>query len=324
MKDYLYVFLHAPKTAGTTFNVHAEKNLSDEVALNYTNFDPQLNQNFKSQDYLDFKGIKNRVNKSLKALNDKDKEKYILFYNTHFAYYGVHKLFNKHGRYFTFVRNPARRVLSLYNYLSTLYLLEDDKGKKKRMYKDSLLVDGKYPKFEEWFSNKYGSGEMTLITMPMYKYFQLTGVLDKGKPTLAKIKSMYKKIFFVGTAKTFDEDSLYLYHLLGFDKFFFSQNKSIKYANQDEEQIQKAISKKFRPSLDIFEIGREENYKFRKSHPEFGDIVSEYKKKKFVKMPYTQLRYDPRGTLGLASSSLRKNVPYYSETLNYIKHNILK
>ena len=142
---YLYIFLHVPKTAGTTLNFHALKNLSAEEVLDLTSLKPDLNTNKYMKNLYKPGFVKKSVDMIIESISGKALDKKILICDSHFAYYGIHKYFNREPRYFTFVRNPAARVISIYNYLSTLYNLEDRHGKDKKIYHRLLLVDCKYP-----------------------------------------------------------------------------------------------------------------------------------------------------------------------------------
>jgi len=92
MKDYLYIFLHLPKTGGTTFSQHIENNLK--------------NKEIFSTSRLRYDLVDSKI--------DKNKIKVVL---GHASYYGIHKLFpNKIPRYIVFLRDPAERLVSSYNF----------------------------------------------------------------------------------------------------------------------------------------------------------------------------------------------------------------
>lgn len=325
MDKYLYIFLHIPKTAGTTFNFHALKNLPEEEGIDLDRIDPALNKNIYRRINFNKTNIKKYADRAIKKIPKKDRKNVRLIYDSHFAYYGIHKHFLREPRYFTFIRNPITRTISTFNYLSTLYYLEDGKGKDKKLYQTLLLVKGRYPSFEEWYSDKFDKYNWTMLTMPTYRILQSIGMLEKGKISMRSVKKMFNKLYFVGTTQSFDDDVLFLYDALGFNKFFASQNTSIKYFEPDDiDNYKRMMLKKNKPSFEIYEMAKEFNSDFKRKHKEYKNVVEQMKDKRKIMMPITQVVYDPRGTLGLASSTLRKKVPYYSETLNYIKHNVLK
>ncbi len=55
---------------------------------------------------------------------------------------------------------------------------------------------------------------------------------------------------------------------------------------------------------------------------DFSQVVKKVKQERTLKLPLTQVIYDPRGVVSYLSTNLRKNVPYYGEILNYMKHNL--
>ena len=89
---YLYIFLHVPKTGGTTFSNHIEHSLKRSEIF--------------STSKLRYDHITSRV--------DKEKVKVVI---GHASYYGIHKLFpGKVPRYILFLRDPAERIVSSYNF----------------------------------------------------------------------------------------------------------------------------------------------------------------------------------------------------------------
>ncbi len=94
-KKDLIIFLHIPKTGGTTLN--------SIFTRQYTV------KEFHNHDLFDRKVI------PLSELNEEHKIRINAVSGHHF--YGVHEFFNKPYRYFTMLRHPVDRVLSLYYYL---------------------------------------------------------------------------------------------------------------------------------------------------------------------------------------------------------------
>ena len=94
-KKDLTIFLHIPKTGGTTLN--------SIFTREYTV------KEFHNHDLFDRKVI------PFSELNEDHKRRINAISGHHF--YGVHEFFNKPYRYFTMLRHPVDRVLSLYYYL---------------------------------------------------------------------------------------------------------------------------------------------------------------------------------------------------------------
>ena len=91
-KKILWIFLHLPKTGGTTFSEH-------------------IINNFKPEEILSTSELRyDSINPEIK----KDKIKFIL---GHASYYGIHKMFpGRVPRYIVFLREPAERFVSGYNF----------------------------------------------------------------------------------------------------------------------------------------------------------------------------------------------------------------
>ena len=94
-KKDLTIFLHIPKTGGTTLN--------SIFTRQYTV------KEFHNHDLFDRKVI------PFSELNEDQKRRINAISGHHF--YGVHEFFNKPYLYFTMLRHPVDRVLSLYYYL---------------------------------------------------------------------------------------------------------------------------------------------------------------------------------------------------------------
>ncbi|MEH7164121.1 sulfotransferase family 2 domain-containing protein [Priestia megaterium] len=97
MGKKLIIFIHIPKTGGTTLNEifkrsYAENEIYDHVPLE-------------------------AMSKHFSQLKEEDK-KVIKAISGHHSY-GIHDLFSKPYTYFTMMRNPVERVISLYYFLKT-------------------------------------------------------------------------------------------------------------------------------------------------------------------------------------------------------------
>ncbi|WP_193224500.1 sulfotransferase family 2 domain-containing protein [Bacillus sp. B1-b2] len=91
----LTIFLHVPKTGGTTLNSIFIRQYQESAFHNHDTYDRQIIP--------------------LSELNQEQKAFIRAVAGHH--YYGVHELFNKSFQYFTMLRHPVDRVLSLYFYL---------------------------------------------------------------------------------------------------------------------------------------------------------------------------------------------------------------
>jgi hypothetical protein len=99
----LFIFLHLPKTGGTTLNVHLAKNLKfDEEYVHIGNWGNEYRKNNGLEDW--FK----------RPQKEKNKAKFIA---GHGVYYGIHKhVRNVDAYYISIIRDPMKRFLSGYHF----------------------------------------------------------------------------------------------------------------------------------------------------------------------------------------------------------------
>ena len=157
-KDYLYIFIHIPKTGGTTIKENIKANLGkDEFISLYWDEKPSdlrliseetikklypLKEEILAKISIELSSKKNIFNskeeakKYITSLSEKEKEKIKVIIGHHMPY-GIHKYFNKKPRYITFLRNPIDRRISEYNY------------KRSILEKNTDILKNKIPKLKE-------------------------------------------------------------------------------------------------------------------------------------------------------------------------------
>jgi Sulfotransferase family len=96
MEKKLIIFMHIPKTGGTTLNDIFKKSYAENEIYDHVPLEAMRNH---------FSQLK-EDKKVIKAIS-----------GHHF--YGIHDLFSKPYTYFTMMRNPIERVISLYYFLKT-------------------------------------------------------------------------------------------------------------------------------------------------------------------------------------------------------------
>lgn len=311
-KNALYIFLHMPKCAGSTFRCHIEQNFKKEEIIefyNRPNYDP-INK------ILDLPNYRKRVEVYLSSLTKEQIDKIKVIYE-HWVPYGIHKFFNKTPRYITFLRNPVERVISDYNSLTTRYF---DKSLKDKIARDFLLIDGKVPTFEQWLEIKY-------IPNGMIKLLKANSFIEDNYEGDNKeiLKKTLNKFYFIGITENYDEDALFLYHELGMNKFYDNQNISKKYfVPKDYEKTKKMILSKNILDQELYDCAVEINRKFKESNKDYHRVVIYMKIKRTLILPFTNWADTFLPFIYKTSAKLRRRSKSYSRFIDFIKVHKMK
>ena len=99
---YVYVFLHFPKTGGTTIIRHLRRHLAwDEEFIHLGGWGNNYRLRHKRVDFLE------------RTPEDRHRARILA---GHQARFGIHEYVGRKPRYFTILRDPAERILSAYNF----------------------------------------------------------------------------------------------------------------------------------------------------------------------------------------------------------------
>jgi hypothetical protein len=206
MKDnILWIFLHPIRTGGNTLIEYIRKQTpEDEIALTSE--------------------IRYKLNS--KKLN-KDKVRFML---GHATYYGIHKLApDKEPRYFVFLRDPAKRVISYYN--AKMQEVKDkipfDIWYKNQMKNDLInFLDLKYkgsessrihtPKIFMPFIRKLNYKTFSFLQNIASHLLKIRGNREKEK--LENAKKLLDLCWFVGIVENSKEDFEFLFKEMGLKK----------------------------------------------------------------------------------------------------------
>lgn len=298
---YIYAFLHIPKTAGTTFKYHIVKYLKKEEHL-YLGADSLGLWNKKRGTNL--KDAKKAVIKKLKNTKNLDRLRII---HGHMVVYGLHNYLPKPVRYFTFVREPVQRTISMYNHYREQYESLGENKEKDNDY--NILVDGKIPSFSTWLDKKYNP-QNNYKFLTMYQKFILNGFLRENGNIDKEIEKAITKFWFIGIVKNFDEESLYLYKKIGINAFFTNQNISKKYFKLSESpEIVGKIIERNKKDILIYERFKTFHDKNLGKQPNYYDIVRNMRIKKKLILPFTQAYYAPKDAMSMV----------FNKTLNLFK-----
>jgi hypothetical protein len=152
----LFIFVHLHKTAGTSLQKHVKHNLGPDGQLliepDMLGVDPHKPQDVDA-------ALQTFFEKNAAELAAQDT--HLKFVQSHLLTPTIGPLLKQHlptpRRHFTFtiLREPAKRILSLYNYYAGWYATGDAEERAKPFYKKLLLVDGKLPDFETWYERRF-------------------------------------------------------------------------------------------------------------------------------------------------------------------------
>jgi len=271
---------------------HVAKNFKKEEILEISSKALNLSEKFDKRTYE--REIKNFLkNKTHKQLNK------IKFVHGHAIPYGIHKYFKKEARYITFIRNPVRRIPSIYNYFYTLFERKKDKELEKRLNRVFLVKD-EIPEFETWYNAKFRRKSKDIAFMSTYHLLSELGYIKKTDKTASQIQKSLNKFYFIGITKNFKTDSLFLYQKFGINKYFLSENVSKRYIDyQKNQKLLKLISKDNPISMEIFYAAIRFNQDFINKNPDFLKIVRKERIKRTLFLPFTQAIFEPGRLLQL-------------------------
>jgi len=166
--NIVWVFHHLPKTGGTTLILHLYKHF--EWDIDYLHIGPFGNY---------YRVKHHRLNLFERPLAERKKIKAIAGPR---VFDGIHKFVpNKEPRYFVFVRCPAKRLESMYNF---------------HINKKSITPD---VTFNEWYKTRHQNGIMTWLNVKLFN-------LMPKQSTLENVVDFLDKCWFVGITENLKED----------------------------------------------------------------------------------------------------------------------
>jgi len=301
MDDFIYAQLHIPKTAGYTFRYHVQKNLKEEqqLLLDYAPLGLDI-----YNPPLDYEIYKQYCWRYLSSLSKSRKRK-IRVIHGHLVHYGVDEFFEKPIRYFTYIRNPIDRTLSVYKYLCFLYKHDGDKDDKVQYFRRTLLLNNNIPNFDVWLMKKYQSVSIK-GHLSMYGHLKFNGYIDNSI-SKESIKKALDKFYFIGLSENFSKEILFFYDKLGMHKYFIDQNISEKNYDNSIKMVNKGEILK-RNTLDnlIYEYGKTLNVRYKNENKYFLERIKRKSLERKIMLPLTQLVFASRQTMIRVSKRIFK------------------
>lgn len=227
-KQELFIFVHVPRTAGTTFVRQVEANYKKDELLRLYNKELGLdsNKSYRHEDYLKL------VEKKIKKLGKKKKKIKVIY--GHRVPCGIHRYFkNREPYYITFLRDPLKRVKSLYNLWYHSYLNLPNQETKKNKFKYGFLVNKNIPDFTTWLESKINLDKMDNIGITQVTFFEKLGYFDNKNINIINLQNKFKH---VGFTEDYFRSYIYLSKIIRLNKYSMSENISRRtYVNDIEK-----------------------------------------------------------------------------------------
>lgn len=239
--EYIYLYQHVPKCAGTSVLRSLRQLKKASLILG-----------FKCKTKAE---VLERANRELKI-----NPNYLRAIAGHRVYYGLHELSSAPPRYFTFLRHPVKRIISLYNYMVDIALDVNHIHHKRNvqiMFKD----DGKLLSFREWFAPKDFNENNHILR---FFYHAMEGDLIPGAKIdtiseyhVERAQEFLHKCWFIGFTETFADDIRFVCSAIGVSspKKKFNQSKKHFTLEQDPE-VESLILEKNILDLQIYEYAK--------------------------------------------------------------------
>jgi len=240
-KDYIYIFIHIPKCAGSSINSHISSRYSqnERLRLNHKTFGINIEKSSKMS--------KERVAHLVKSMSANQRDS-IRIINGHLAYFGIHELFsNKIPRYFTFIRNPVTRTISHYNFFRS-------ESPARQKFCKVMKNDGGIVPFEEWLETAvHASNYMVRFCSQSYAGENLHDLdFIVNKEHLEQTKNLLNKLWFVGLTES-RSDMEFIYNRLGVNFYISNKNISKKYFQpQDYEKTKSLVLSKNQLDMKLY------------------------------------------------------------------------
>ncbi len=222
----LVVFLHIPKTAGTTLKVTLQNNYPGKRMIWLKTAPPP------------------HEDQILEAMRNSSKGLQLIAGHTR---YGVHEIIATNAAYFTFLRHPFSRIFSFYHYILTTA---------HHPYHETLTKSG--GTFLDFLNNPDSPEVLNQQTRLIAGCG--TAPHETGRKELELAKThLREKFFMVGLQEQFDESMALLKLTLGLkDVAYMTQkvNKSKPVLSLDED-VKEAIKRTNALDLELYEYGKE-------------------------------------------------------------------
>jgi hypothetical protein len=302
--------MHLHKVGGSSLRKLIEINSSHIKPINVTKTSADLKFKKKHVSYY------LRKYRDLFEIRGNDKTNKLKFIYGHSVFWGIHEQIDQEVRYILLLRNPEKRAVSLYNFYLTNYFKQLRVGADTSEVSTKLLKGTEVPDFYSWLKNKYA--KISTGTETVTQHLMKQGFLkDNSRKSM---EEMLDKFYFIGITEHLDDELDYLAGTWGFNRFIIRQNISKKFITKIKQQKTRELLKaKNKDDNRLYELAVKKRIEFIKDHPEYYKIVRKNRLKRKFFLPFTQLLYNPKGTLIDFSASMKRNFPVYEKVFDKIR-----
>lgn len=181
--DPLWIFLHIPKCGGTTFKAHVERYIPlEEQFFEFSNWGKEYRAERGFPEFAD------------RSAEERAKARVLAGHNLGF---GIHHLVpgNRPVRYFSVLRDPAERCVSLYNF---------------RWSRGSITTD-----FDCWYNDWYRPQQSNFQTRFLAARLFGGNLPDDGQQHFAMATQLLGQCWFVTTTDRWNEGLDYIFAAMG-------------------------------------------------------------------------------------------------------------
>ena len=249
----IFLFLHVPKTGGTTINQHLVEHFSEIASVRCEAGDPR---------FASFE----RARAELGSLSSERQER-IRYVFGHLAYAGMCSSLDRPTFTFLFLRDPVAHAMSLYNFYCTERAIGINPDDAKLVENDR----GDLLPFSDWIS--YPSPWHSYA--PFLHRCLLGAPLDPGQEEAAApaILAALERLDFVGITER-EDDFRFILGLLGVRQFFPRQNVSDRFVGELDADTVSWIRKRRALDCDFYSRALELNTMQRQNMPYYDQAVA--------------------------------------------------
>ena len=254
---FLYIFVHMPKAAGTSFISTVAYNLPREQRLIIT---PTPDCPYQHQ---------NDVDEMIASLSERRRDS-IRFIAGHAVYFGIHKHFRREPRYITIMRNPVTQAISNYLHIRRNFSFFLAEGTQLLPPSVDAFT------FDWWW--RHGQRNIQAATLLNYRVEGQAGWDPRTRidsEHVDQARQILSRFYFVGLQESFEEDALYLYSLLGVTRLMKSpQNVASNREDAAEIPEEKELAEGLAVDMALYETALGLNAAFKDDTQAFSAAVS--------------------------------------------------